>query len=475
MLVCSLLFAIGALLLLASLGWINRRESGNRIIFTPLMLFCINELLLVWPATIYARAEGVSEDNYATLVVLASAFSFVAGYVMLRSKAKWSMSGPVYFWSQPLKQTKSASHLLAILLCSSLFILSGFYLYQGLPPAVNAMLEFASKGYGAGINELLSERRLELTKGHFFGGEYRGQGAIRVLLRTGWPYLAIVSLVFLFSRRRTEWQLISIATLLACVVYIGGEGTRGPVLWALITVMVAVSYYAKYRIRTMAYTGLMLFAGLIVLSLPQKLSKVAAAGGDWRDAVQQLSERLFTGNGINSIYVIEYMRSGYMEHRWGGIHSTDICAALPFVNSGIPFTYELFMLQNPGAKATRTTLSSMTYLGSLYGDFGAIGAVVGYFLLGALTALCSQLLFRNEKSVMNIAYVGMSVMCLGQLNLNGIVYCGVAYGVLLIVSRMYQFCLLVTAPASQTQRPKLKQANLATVRQRTHMPVKPNQ
>ena len=463
MFVCLLLFTAGLLLMLALLGWINRRESGNKIIFTPLVLFCINEFLLVWPATIYARAEGVSEDSYATLLVLASAFSFVAGYVALRTKAKWSVSGPVYFWSQPLKRTRSAAHLIAIITCSCIFCLLGLYLYQGLPPAVNAMVEFINRGYGAGINELLSERRLELTKGHFFGGQYRGQGAVRVLLRTGWPYLATLSMVFFLSRRRIEWQLLSILTILACIVYVGGEGTRGPVLWAMITILVAVSYFARFRFRTLSWTFCLLLGGLVVLSLPQKLSKVAAAGGNWQDAVQQLSERLFTGNGINSIYVVEYMRSGYMDHRWGEIHLTDVCAALPFVDAGIPFTYELFMLQNPGAKATRTTLSSMTYLGSLYGDFGATGTILGYFVLGALTAICSQFLFRREKTAQNVAFVGMSVMYLGQLNLNGIVYCGVAYVVLVLISQMYKFCVLLASSTVQNQSQKIRSSKPVTI------------
>ena len=162
------------------------------------------------------------------------------------------------------------------------------------------------------------------------------------------------------------------------------------------------------------------------------------------------------GNGINSIYVIEYMRSGYMEHRWGGIHATDICAALPFVDAGEPFTYELFLLQNPKANATRTTLSSMTYLGSLYGDFGWLGAVGGFFCLGGITAVSGQHLFQKQKTVPNVAFVGMAVMCLGQLNLNGIVYCGVSLVVLLVVTKLYEFCVLIGSSSQQNIRPSIQ-------------------
>ncbi|MEX0611877.1 MAG: hypothetical protein WD229_07135, partial [Pirellulales bacterium] len=386
MIVHYALFAVGALAMMFLLCAINRRESGGEYIATPLLLFCFHEATFVWPAAIFARIDGVSEDNYASLVILSSSFAFIAGYMLLRNNAAWATCGPLRFWSQPLVRPNEPAHLAAIILCATLFMLVGLYLFQGLPPALTGMHEFLRHGYATGANETLAEQRLELTKGHFFGGEYRGQGAIRLLFRVGWPYLATICIVLYLQSRQTVWRILSVGLVLACYVYIGGDGTRGPVLWSFVSILVAASYYARIRLHTLAWFGTFLLLALVALSLPQKLSKVEAEGGTWKDGVRQLAERIFFGNGINSVYVIEYVRSGHIDLRWGGIHCTDAGAALPFVSSGTPFTYELFLLQNPDAKESRTTLSSMTYLGCLYGDFGWPGAVIGFFLIGAITA-----------------------------------------------------------------------------------------
>jgi hypothetical protein len=445
MFVQCLIFAVAGLALIYALFWINKRESGGRLIFTPLLLFGVHEVIFVWPAALFARVNGVSEDNYASIVILSATLAFIVGYVLFCGDARRSASTAVDFWSRPLRRPDDQAHLRAIILCTILFVLLGFYFYQGLPPAVTGLNEFLHHGYASGVNERLAEQRLELTKGHFFGGEYRGQGAIRALFRVGWPYLTIIATVLYLRRRQTAWRLITLGLLVASYVYIGGDGTRGPLLWAFISVLVAVSYYAHLRLRTLTWFGATLVVALVVLSLPQKLGNVAAVGGSWRDGARTLAERILIGNGINSVYVIEYVRSGCLDLRWGGIHRSDLGAALPFANSGVPFTYELFLLQNPEARTTCTTLSSMTCLGCFYGDFGWPGTVIGYFSLGAVTAVAGRLLFKRQKTVANVAFVGMMAMDLGQLNLHGIVYCSVWFAVLLFVAKLYEFCFILAS------------------------------
>ena len=415
------------------------------------------------PAIVYARAQGVSEDWYASAVALSCTLSFISGYALTRGSLSSGQSSPRRFCGQPIQLGPSRRHIVALVSCSLVFGALGYYLFQGTPPAVLGLIEFFTNGYQSGINEILSEQRLELTKGHYFGGEYRGQGAVRYLMRIGWPYLTIVSAVYFFSTRRPLWRGVAIAGLVACFVYIGGDGTRGPFLWALVSILVAVSYCVRLRIKTLLCFGAALILLLVTISLPQKLSKVEAAGEHWSMGVQQLSERIFFGNGVNTAYVIEFVRDGYLEQQNGSIHARDFGASLPFISAGTPFTYELFLLQNPNAKSTRTTLSSMTYLGRVYGDFGWLGSVAVYVLLGSFAALLNPWLFRRARTPTSIAFVGLSVMSIGVVNLNGLVYSLVMFAVLMVVSKLYAF--------AQTMAPRRAAPRRPAPRQRVYRPA----
>jgi hypothetical protein len=359
---------------------------------------------------------------------------------------------PYQYLAQRSPIANDQAHLFAILGLAALFVALGIWLYQGWPPAVAGLRQFLSNGYQTGIAESMASKRLELTKGHYFGGEYRFQGIIRYIMRIGWPFVTAVALTLYLRNRQLTWRVVVFALLAACFVFVAGDGTRGPFLWAMVSLLIVVSYQAKLRLATCAKFLVMLTALLVLLSLTQKLSGVAERGTLLSEGVQQLVERIFVGNAIHSIHSIEFVRTGELELQWGGIHANDIAASLPFVSSGTPFVYELFLLENPGAKSTRTTFSNTTYLGIVYAEVGWFGSIIAYFLLGGIIAWSSQFLFHRTKTAMNTAYAGTAAMYIGQINLWGSLYCGVLLGVLAFVAVLYTISLTLAIGRSPAHR-----------------------
>ncbi|MEX1028191.1 MAG: hypothetical protein WD049_09335 [Candidatus Paceibacterota bacterium] len=434
-------FVAAGLVVLSVLYWIAGRENHYRIIFTPVLLFCLHEMAFLWPAAVYGVATGVSADLFSTLVIIPMMFAFLGGYILTRETIGWHIASPHEFWTRPMAIPHERARLLAIAATGGLLVAAGVFMYQGQPPAMVGLTQFLKSGYGGGAANLVSENRLDLTKGHHFGGEYRGQGAIRVLQRVGWPYLAATSTIMFVRRRTGTWAAVSLCTYLLGFVFIAGEGTRGPFLWAAISVLVAVSLQLRIKLATCISFVVALVACLVLLSLVQKLSGAASRGELLTAGGQQLIERIFIGNGINSVYVVEFVRTGVMEQRWGGIHWNDITAAVPFVSSETPFTFELFLMQNPDAKIGRTTFSSTTYFGRLYGDFGCFGTLVSYFVMGCFVAWASRVLFSMPKMACSISLIGITVMSVGQLSLNGFVYLFMSMVGLLFVAKFHQVCL----------------------------------
>jgi hypothetical protein len=439
---CLIAFGAAAMTMGPLVYWLWRADCNNRIIFTPFALFCVTELVFLWPATIYARMTGVSKDLYATGVVLSSFVAFLVGYLVVAAPRR-RMRSAAQFWSKPTEGAAGRSHGRAIVGCALALILLGLYLYRGLPPGSVAMFRVMLDGIHPGVADFVADQRLQLTKGHLFGGEYRGQGIIRSIMSAGWPLLTTISLLIYLQRRQTFWMVASAALGVAGFVYIGGDGTRAPVLWALISVLVTLSYEAQIRVRTCLWFTGMLLGLFVALSLSQKLAGASDRGALVSEGSAQLVDRLFVGNGINSIHVIEFVRSGDLALRYGDIHTTDLLASLPGVSDHEPFAHELFRLQNPSAKPARTTFSSMTYLGRLYGDFGWAGCVVGYVLMGSLIGWASRALLSQRKTVFRTALAGLITMKLGQINLLGATVVAVSLLVVSAVGVMYMALFMV--------------------------------
>jgi hypothetical protein len=99
-----------------------------QIIFTPLVLFCVTEMVFVWPAAAYARLTGISHDLVPTLVVLTCSFAFLFGYLFVREADGWRTGTPSAYWQRCLQQTSSPAHLFAIACCAGLLMVLGLWL-----------------------------------------------------------------------------------------------------------------------------------------------------------------------------------------------------------------------------------------------------------------------------------------------------------------------------------------------------------
>lgn len=411
------IFACALALLCAICVAIWKRESRGRLILTPLLIFCANEVFRVWPAAIYARYMGISEDLYPTLVILLATFAFLIGYVAAGDLIGWRTYSPLSFWKRSILKASAGPHLVAIGVCSTLLVLAAMYLYQGLPPTVNSVTRLVTEGYSSGVAGFAAREREKYTKSHYFDGEYRGQGVVREYTAIGWPLLVGISLLLYLQRRSHLHLILSLVLLAACLVFIAGDGTRGAFLWAMISVVVALALVIRMRLVTLAGIGLLLLATLFGLSAVKKFAGYAQDVTFLKSGSTRIAERIFVGNGINTVHVIELVKCGRLDLRRGTIHLTEMLNSLPSVRFGRPFSHDLFRILHP--YSTGTTYCTMTYLGRLYGDFGLTGSVVGFFMLGVFTLLASRFLFSRRKTVLNTVIIGAFLLRLGNLGING--------------------------------------------------------
>jgi hypothetical protein len=199
------------------------------------------------------------------------------------------------------------------------------------------------------------------------------------------------------------------------------------------------------------------------------LARLQAAGAFTVGTRPSGWRHIFIGND-QLIHVIELVRSGQLPLRLGDIHRVDILNALPGGQAEMAFSHELFLILCQEAERTRTTFSSMTYIGKLYGDFGWLGCVAGYLLMGAATALASRRLFQGPKTPLHTATVGGICLQLGHLNFKGPVSLVVGLFVLLALSQLYN---LFYAMAIVQQTPALP-GGVGRQRQR-HLGITPPQ
>ncbi len=59
-------------------------DSGGAWVITPLLLFAMFEIVLLWPATVYAYYSGLSRDAYPVLVAGLGFACFLGGFVLFR-------------------------------------------------------------------------------------------------------------------------------------------------------------------------------------------------------------------------------------------------------------------------------------------------------------------------------------------------------------------------------------------------------
>jgi oligosaccharide repeat unit polymerase len=392
-------------------------DSRRTLVFTPFLLFAANEILRNWWAAYAAPHYGYSSDHYALLVVLLSFAAFLAGYAFYSGAARNKPRLPITFRDRPVVSFGGRAYVYVVGPVVVVLTLLGIYLYQGIPPVTESVYAFLS---GADTQEAVlgvRDGRRSIASDHYFGGEYRGQGLIRVVLRVGWSLCAGLALVLYFAERSRFWLLTTLGLVAGAFVFVAGDGTRSPFMWVLIFLLVLTSLVRVIHLRTVFVGVLVLILLLVGMSAASyKMHHLVGQGNFWRMATTGIVERILIPNGANTVRTIELVRSGQWDHRFGETQLRAFRNSLPGVG-GTPFASELYMTLNPGA--TTRVFASPTYLAEVYLDFGLPGALITYFVIGVLLAFAQRHILRMSKTPLRVCLAGFVFLMLGRMTVTG--------------------------------------------------------
>jgi len=409
------------------------QQTTRAPMLTPFLAFGIAEMIATWGS---ALVEAHATDDISAALLTAGCFvvfiiAFVVASAILRLRRN---EAKAFRDAQIGGESTTRRYGWALWTMAGILIALGTFLYRGLPPILNSLDAVLSPGDNPEDVLRINETRRDLTKGYVFGeAEYRGQGVLRIVLSRGWGYLAIFSIAAYLlrgsrSRRaslRLPWQPIAI-TLMG-MIYVGGTGVRAPIVIHIVAVIIGLSMMVRFSMRSLA-GGASVIALVIFVVAP--LGGETESRGTAQDRASNAAQRVFLGNGSNNILIMQAIENGAITQGWGRLHVEQLQAALPGVSGNAPFSNRLSQMR--GGKRAETSYASPTYFGVLYADFGAIGTLAGYGLIGVFVAYAQRWLFRRKKDVPNLALVGSIIVVLSQLSVSG--FSGVAVGILVIVA-----------------------------------------
>lgn len=373
------------------LAW--RIESGWKIILTPFLFVAYFEFFRIIPPFFVADTyAGI--DALLPIIVASLAYgSLIVGFLVVNYGRGGSRSTPLAFSANvqphlPFSKDGDRRVLLLVLFLSVV----GLIFYGGLPSPVQAVYRMVTgTGDHAGM---VSQQRFLLTKGAYFGGEYRGQGLNAAIQFVGWMLVLSYMVIRWEQFRSRKALLLLIGTIVLSWVFVAGDGTRGKFLNLLIIVVAAYSIRRPLKPRAVVAVVAAAFILAAALSLYSNKSAQVFSGssGALANAAAKIGERIFLSNGISDVYVIDLVQRGYFELRLGANHYRDFLAALPFVKAPPPLSYEVYLAFNPQGKGT--TFLSGTYISAAYVDFGVVGIPILFLLAGATIGYFERRLFR---------------------------------------------------------------------------------
>lgn len=399
---------------------VQHLNVGHPIIISSFLLFGTMQIVFDLPAFGYALISAEIDDPYPGVVLLSGFIAFMAFYRIAGGLTFQSRSIRRRFAEACITQKYPAIYyLIGITLTAVLLTVLGLHYYSGVPPiaeAANRLLSGESDSYG--VAGYMREMRYDLTKGYYFGEEYRGQGLIRMIMWIGWPYLVGCCVVCYNHSKRKPWILLGAAMGILGVVFISGDGTRGPVLLSLLNVIILLSLLGKINLSKSVLYG---FVGIFLVVILTMISHKGILffeqdANPWFGLVSRLAERVFVSNGMNSIHVIEFIRDGSLPQGFGELHLNKFANALPGIHGNLPLAYELSKLL---MYKSGTAYQTMTYTGFVYADFGLYGVLAIFGLLGAVLAQADKLVFDRLKEMSQLPVLAGTVFSLGTMPLYG--------------------------------------------------------
>ena len=191
---------------LAGFFGVWRMQSGWRLVVTPFLFLGYFELMRVLPPFFLADTYLVTESAGPLLAAVAAFGALLVGFVMA-----YGYRSVGRHYTSRLTQTnlprlsRTAGDKVGAVAVLVVLVATGMLLYGGLPPVGMAIAGMFSGG-GEELASYVSDQRFELTKAAYFGGEYRGQGVLRGLQRTGWTIIICYAML-VWRDERTNVRL----------------------------------------------------------------------------------------------------------------------------------------------------------------------------------------------------------------------------------------------------------------------------
>ncbi|KFN48877.1 hypothetical protein P873_13065 [Arenimonas composti TR7-09 = DSM 18010] len=417
-----------------------RVESGWKFVVTPFLFLAFFELVRVLPPFFIAGQFGVTDEITPLMAALLAYISALAGFVLAygykgTSRTRTVALARVNTGDLPSRRGELMGAMAVLLV----LIGSGLWLFGGLPPVGQALAGMFSGDDGRELAGFVSERRFELTKGAYFGAQYRGQGLINSVQRIGWTLMLGYLLLRWLDRRRSRLRLAAFAGgVFLAWMFVAGDGTRGPFLNVMMVVVAVYSLRQPLSARTVTALfagGFALAIGLSMYSNKMYSSLEELSPREFiADASAKITNRIVLGNGMNDVIAVDLVENDYLPKRWGRVHFRDAVAAIPGVNYGVPLAHELYVILNPGGR--RTTFLSGTYLSTVYVDFGMAGLVPIFLLIGMAIGKAQLWLFSRVRTQWRLAAAASLAFMSVQLLRSGFIGIGsqlIVFGALLLL------------------------------------------
>jgi hypothetical protein len=279
------------------------------------MAFSAAEMVWVWPATIVYASDF--EDVYPAILTAAAFLFFLGGYFGVTSvlgRIDYSR-----FAAMAINQEGSPrAYLLASCLASLVLVALGLYRYQGIPPIVGTITSVAAGMSREEAITDLSESRVEVNKGAYFGGTQRFAGAILDISMIGWPYLTLLAWMIYRISRKLMWLPLSLLFFGSSVIFIGGTGNRFQIMEILIILLAGFSMFRAFRLRHIAAaTGVIILATLVVV--PLSTQTMALMRED--DYIEEIAKnglwRVLAGNGSDNTSIIQLIDANKLDYELG--------------------------------------------------------------------------------------------------------------------------------------------------------------
>lgn len=392
-----------------------RKFLVSGIILTPMLVSLIVFSVQVAPPMMLAHNYGFYESVYPAGVFFAAMSFLWFGYLLVgrkRLRISPEMSGVYYRFLN--KQGEARGFISRVSLIGLLVVL-GLIFYRGLPDTYHSLMSILRGNFGDLLRDV-QQSRLDLTKGAYFGGEWRGQGIMTTIQEVGWSLLIAHASTVLALRGGLRSYVWLIFIVLGAWLFVAGTGTRAPFALTLVAGLVAYSL-----VRPVSVRGALIFFFILILALiaqtmyTHRFEDILTGDASWYEAFERIFDRLMYGNGANDVLAMEAKAMGLFTEPVGHWHLRNFVAAIPGVQGGPPMAFRLTELFGGGA----TTFRSGTYLSTIYVDFGLIGIPIVFAMIGATFRLFENSTLPPSPHPWSIAIIATTTLLTTKLITGG--------------------------------------------------------